>query len=498
MPRFNPLPAREGDGPGKQAAPAIPVDLNDAAAAAGEGHGRLGCFNRHLPRLARAAAPAAQAGVVPLLRPMVVKTVTPADHALNANWPVFLAALALIVVKFCNLTELGYFMTGVNLKLLYIVAPFAYIGVIFSSGLESTLRNRSFILIMLFFGWMVVATPFSSWVGGSTGRVKDYAIHMLPLVLVIGGTVITWKQLRMLFGALAMSAVVVIATVRMYGVMDTGGRLKLESSGTIGNSNDLAAHLLLLLPFVLYVTFDQTRNVLFRIASVFVIAYGVYVVLGTGSRGAVVAIAAACLFFLLQAPMRLRIGLIAGAAVASLLVPIVIPESTRARLTDIFSDAHEEAAESKDSREYLFKKSVEFTFLHPVFGVGPDQFGNYEGRSSIEQGKRGNWHATHCSWTQISSESGILAFLFFAGALGTAIMPVYRCYKKARALNLRDLSLALFCVLLSVIAFSTAATFLAQAYNFYFVSLIGLLIATARIAQRRIEESADETAAAAS
>lgn len=472
------------------------ADPSGVATLQGDHRGRFGRFNWRATRLAGSAASAAQVDIAPPIQP-AVRAFTPAEHALNANWPVFLAALALIVVKFCNLAELSYFATGANLKILYIVVPFAYIGVIFSSGLASTLRNRSFILIMLFFGWMVVATPFSSWVGGSVNRVKDYAIHMLPLVLVFGATIVTWKQLRVLFGAFAFSAVIVLITVRAYGVVDMGGRLSLESSGTIGNSNDLAAHILFLLPFVLYLALDRTRNIVIRAASLPVVAYGLYVVLGTGSRGAVVAIAAACLLVLVQAPLRLRIGLLVGAVLAALLVPIVLPESTRSRLTAIFSDTHEEAEQSKESREYLFRKSVEYTFRHPIFGVGPAQFENYEGRDSRDQGRRGNWHQTHCSWTQISSECGIPAFLFFVGALGTAILPLYRSYKRARALNLQDVSIVLLCILLSIVAYSVAATFLAQAYYFYFTSIVGLSIATVRIVDRRIEELSHGAAALA-
>lgn len=407
------------------------------------------------------------------------------NPATSVHWLAFLAGLALLFVKTGNIPELSYTITGANLKILYIVVPFAYLGVFLSQGLDSVFRNKSVIFFLLFYVWMVMATPTSFWVGGSVGRVKDFGLHVLPLVLVISATVVTWKQVRLTFGALALAALVVLVSAKFFGE-SVSGRISLGSSGTIGNSNDLAAHLLLMLSFVLYVFLDSRRNFLVRGLALVSMAYGLYIILGTGSQGALIALGLGGLFFFFKAQMKVRIGFLVATVLAMTVMPLVLPEATKARLGSLFGEEHGEAEESGESRGYLFRKSVEFTLAHPLFGVGPDQFANYEGNQSRAAGLHGNWHQTHCSWTQVSSECGIPAFIFLCAALGTALMPLYRCYSSARKLGVTDVSRACLCLLLGSAMLLTAVTFLSQAYHLYFAFLIGLAIVTARAGQRQL------------
>lgn len=334
-------------------------------------------------------------------------------------------------------------------------------------------------------GWRVLATPFRSWVGGSFGRVKDFAIHMLPILIVSASVIGTWRQVRAVFRVLALGGFVVLVATKYFGV-EAQGRIQLSSSGTIGNSNDLAAHLLFLTPFLIWVLMDRNRHLIFRIGAFGAIAYSLYGVLGTGSSGALVAILAGALFFLINAPMRVRLGFLIGGTVLLLALPAALPDATKARLAAFFGEEHQEAEESGDSRLYLFQKSVEFSLRYPVFGVGPDQFATFEGMDSRQRGQRGNWHATHCAWTQVSSEAGIPALVFLLLALGTALIPLHRCYQQAKKSANPEVMHTLFCLLLAVILLLGAVTFLSQAYNFDFALVIGLAVAVTRTAQREL------------
>ena len=407
------------------------------------------------------------------------------DPATAIHWMAFVAGVVLLLLKAANVSELAYTITGANLKILYFVVPFAYIGILFSQGLDAALRNKSVIFFLLFYFWMALATPTSSWIGGSIGVVKGFGIHMVPLLLVGAAMIMSWKQVRIAYGIMALAAVIVLVSTRFFGVMDMG-RISLSSSGTIGNSNDLAAHLLLLTAFLLYVVLDPQRNILFRGIAFFLIAYSLYVILGTGSRGALVALGAGGIFFLIKAQAKVRIGFVLAAILMLTILPVVLPEATMARLGSLFGEEHKEAEESEASRSYLFWTSVEYSFAHPVFGVGPGQFSNYEGAQATAASRRGNWHATHCSWTQVSSECGIPALLFLSLALGTSLLPLYRCYSQAKELGVTDVARASFCLLIGSITLLVAVTFLSQAYNFYFAVVIGLAIATARAGQRQL------------
>lgn len=479
MPRFSPLPRNDAEFDVPVPPYGSPGSEN-LVGTRGEAHSLRG----HRTLQPETSSPGIQS-------PRIVSGETLAEIAdarnpsTSVHWLAFLAGLTLLFLKAGNIPELLYTVTGANLKLLYIVVPFAYLGVFLSQGLDSTLRNKSVIFFLLFYIWMVMATPTSFWVGGSVGRVKDFGLHVMPLVLVISATVVTWKQIRLTFGVMALAAVVVLISAKFFGE-SVSGRISLGSSGTIGNSNDLAAHLLLMLSFVLYVFLDKRRNFLFRGVALVAMAYGLYIILGTGSRGALVALCLGAVFFFFKAQMKVRIGFLAAAVLAGTIMPLVLPEATKARLGSLFGEDHSEAEESGESRGYLFRKSVEFTLAHPIFGVGPDQFANYEGNQSRAAGLHGNWHQTHCSWTQVSSECGLPAFFFLCVALWTALMPLYRCYSSARKLGVTDVARACLCLLLGSAMILTAVTFLSQAYHFYFAFLIGLAIVTARAGQRQL------------
>lgn len=405
--------------------------------------------------------------------------------ATSVHWVAFLSAAALLFVKAANLPELSYAVTGANLKILYFIVPFAYFGVLVGQGLDSALRSKGVLFFLLFYIWMVMATPTSFWFGGSVGRIKDFGLHVAPLVLVISATIMSWKQVRIAFTVLAFAAIAVLISTRVFGEV-ASGRISLASSGTIGNSNDLAAHLLLMLSFLLCIALDNKRNFLLRGLAIVSMAYGLYVILGTGSRGALIALGIGGIFYLVKAPMKVRIGFVVATILAMVVMPLILPEATKERLGSLFGEEHREAEESGESRAYLFRKSVEYSLTHPIFGVGPDQFPNYEGYQSRAAGLHGNWHVTHCSWTQVSSECGIPALIFLLIAVGTSLVSLYRCYSSARNLGVTDVARACFSLLVGSIALLVAITFLAQAYHFYFAFLIGLAIATSRAGERQL------------
>ena len=172
------------------------------------------------------------------------------------------------------------------------------------------------------------------------------------------------------------------------------------------------------------------------------------------------------------------------------LAPFVLPASSLSRLGALFGVQHVEADESSRSREYLLKKSLEYTAQFPLFGVGPDQFSNFEGKQRVDAGLVGNWHATHCAWTQVSAECGIPAFLLFAGGIGTAFVGVWKTHKKAKKRGFTDIQKTTFCYLTGMIAYLVAITFLAHAYNHYLPTMIGLAISMTITANRIMDQQA--------
>jgi O-antigen ligase len=170
------------------------------------------------------------------------------------------------------------------------------------------------------------------------------------------------------------------------------------------------------------------------------------------------------------------LAFVAALALAASL-PAILPGATMDRLSSLFGSEHREATESADSREYLFWKSVDYTLHFPLFGIGPEQFPNYEGAESRREGKLGSWHNTHNTFTQISSECGVPALLLFLAGLISAFRLGSNVYRRARAAGQVDMANVSFYYMLSMIGFLSASLFLSHGYTFRFPAMIGFGIA---------------------
>jgi O-antigen ligase len=293
---------------------------------------------------------------------------------------------------------------------------------------------------------------------------------------------------------MAASGFIVLLVAKGWARPDSNGRLSLELGfdGIISNSNDLASHVLLLLPFLLYFALKPGRNKFVKVFGFAVIAYGCWVILGTSSRGTLLGLVGIALFLFFRASGRQRVAVMVAVPVLAIGLVMVLPQANIARLATVFGgkvvegDADDEASASMDSRQYLVKQSIAYTFQHPLFGVGPSQFANFEGLQMKSRGLRGNWHETHNTYTQISSECGLPALLFVLAAFVGVFTGVNRSYTMARARGDADVAQVCLCYLASLIGYLLAITFLACAYRFTLPLLVGLGVAIHASAQRRM------------
>lgn len=371
-----------------------------------------------------------------------------------------------------------------NTYLLYFTIPPAALFLLASGGLRRTFRSKLPFVFLMFAAWMVVCIPMSTWPGGSFAKVSGYWRNEIIMLFVAAGAATTIKDLRQIFVTLALGGVFSLITSRYLMRMDQG-RISLDFGGTISNANDLAALLLLAMPFFLFMLLDSTRFFMIRLLALPCLGYALYMTLGTGSRGAMIAIMIGGLFYIIQASMMQRVGLVVLLPMLLLPALIMLPAETFGRLSSLFdSNSHEEATESGASRRYLLEQSIIFTLKNPIWGVGPDQFSNAEGGTRRKEGLHGNWHQTHNTWTQISSECGIPGLVLFAIPVLGSLGLVYQVFRQARRRKHKELEALGMCFMMALLMYYTAATFLSIAYQFRFPALLGLATALYFTAQK--------------
>jgi O-antigen ligase len=290
----------------------------------------------------------------------------------------------------------------------------------------------------------------------------------------------TWVECRSIMYAIASAAVINLATTNLLMIQTASSeRIFIKARGMITDPNDLAAHLLLVLPFLLFIVLRRRTPVIFRLILAAALAYGMFLILRSGSRGGLVGLifALACMLIFGSARQRVAVGIAAPVILIILITLLPGPAWKHLKSFSKGPEASEAAISSSESHEYLLRKSIEYTFKKPFFGVGPGQFSYYEGGEAVSEHHRGNWHDTHNAYTQVSSECGIPALVFYLGAVVSTFGILGKIRKKAREMHQDEIVTATFCITLGLIAYSAASMFLTLAYMFQWPAISGLVIA---------------------
>ncbi len=403
-------------------------------------------------------------------------------------------SIAFLFFRFTGLHDILTSKLGFNTYVLYILGVPAILCLLLSGGLARTMRSRPAKYWLGFVCCLIMAVPFSDWRGGSLSLVLGYLRTEFIVLFLIAGLVMTWRECWRLLGMLSVAAIVAVMLGQFFraDTLDAGNRLEITSGFTMGNSNDYAALLALLLPFLGLVLITPRRSIVVRLVALCGLLLGLYLILSTGSRGAEIAILVALAVILYQLPPLTRIGVSLAALAVGGIMWLVLPSEITQRLaTLVFSQndaSRDEAVASGESRRYLLEKSLLFTIERPLFGVGPGEFADHEGFGAKAAGFHGNWHQTHNTYTQVSSEAGIPAAMFFIAALVATFRLLSRTLRQARArppsLQNTMIAASVFCVLVAAVAFYGSAFFLSLAYRFYFPALTGIAIVLSQAAGR--------------
>jgi O-antigen ligase len=194
----------------------------------------------------------------------------------------------------------------------------------------------------------------------------------------------------------------------------------------------------------------------------------------TGSRMGLLALGAGLLLFFIFATAKEKAAIIMGGSLFLILALVLLPEKIVQRFTTFFnptSAAGLEAAQSTNSRKVLLKRGIDLSLEHPLLGVGPGQFMVAEAEEAAAVGRRGVWHYTHNSYTELSSETGVMGLFLFMFAL-------YKSYKGMTPIrngypNVRVRRAALF-LQVAVLMTSIGAFFLSIAYSGIVYVILGL------------------------
>lgn len=339
--------------------------------------------------------------------------------------------------------------------------------------------------------WMLVDVPFSVWRGGSFQLLVNYIPRSYMLYFYIAALAVSVRKCRQFMYVNIIVSFLVLISCAIFGKYSDDGRYYLPGgAGLFGNANDLALQLLLGVTQFAYLFAQKGR--IGKFLAVPGIAVSLVYMTRTGSRAALLAAIAYGIAVWYFSQRRVLVVAFAGVLLTGAL--LTAPTGALNRLSLLVADekaptnAQASAMASQASRIALLKRSLWVTATHPLFGVGPGQFAVSMADEAKEKGEWADWLGTHNSYTEVSSECGIPAFICYLAALIGALGLNVRVWKKFRyrrdGADVTTLSIALMS---GLIVYATCSLFFHMAYGGSLPFYAGQTVALAFAVQKDIK-----------
>jgi O-antigen ligase len=348
---------------------------------------------------------------------------------------------------------------------------------------------------MAFLFWMLLAAPLSVWRGGSATMLANYIPRAYVCFFYTCSFATSLRRCRQLMYVQIAAAVALLISCAAFG--GPGGdsaagdpnsaRFSIPHSLFYANSNDLALALLIGISSFLFLL--ALPRIGPRIAGAAGILLAAFYAFQTGSRGSVIAAAAMFGIVLWLSRHRWKTLALGFAALGVLLAASLAgaQSSTLHRLSLLLNDPASAGEESQadlaslasqHQRQELFRTSVRYTLLHPLFGVGPDQFAAAVEQDAARAGQHIPWLGTHNTYTQISSECGIPALIFYAALIVYCLRANYRlCLRTRDDPALREFASLSRSLLAGTCVYAVSAFFFHMAYSAHLPMLAGFTVA---------------------
>ena len=263
-----------------------------------------------------------------------------------------------------------------------------------------------------------------------------------------------------------------------------GGRVQGPPETMIFDNNQLAVALLVTLPLMNFLRMHSAHR-LVRLGLLVTMGLTLLSVLGSYSRGALVALAAVAIFFWLKSRRKVLYGVLVFGAVAGAVA--FMPQDWVTRMQTIQTYQKDSSAESRFA---MWHTAWLMAKKRPLTGVG--FYGTYS-RSVVDQFDRTSQaRAVHSIWLELLAENGFPAFIIWLGINAAAALAARRIIRRTR--DRPDLA---WCADLarmtqvSMIAYLVGGTLLSLSYWDFYFTLLGVLTATevyVRQALRRPDE----------
>jgi O-antigen ligase len=344
-------------------------------------------------------------------------------------------------------------------------------------SLEGTLtaRPREVNLVLLFCLTGLFSIPLAINQQEAWAEFSGTFIRCIVIFIVMVNVVRTEARLKgLLFLAMAAGVWLSVDAINDYrlGLMTIEGyRAAGRGTGIFGNTNDMALHLVTVLPISVALFFGSqgvARKLLYGACAAVMIA----AIVLSYSRGAFIGMLIALLFIAWKLGRSRRLEIVFAVLSFAGVIVLLAPDKYGSRLLSIFIPSLDPEGSADSRRGELFR-SIYVALRHPLLGIG---MGNYQPEMSYKG------LVTHNSYTQVAAEMGMTALACYTMFIVTPLRKLGQIARETFATR-RDsrfyyLTLGLQA---SLIAYLVSSIFLSVAYVWYVYYLVGYAVCLTRM-----------------
>lgn len=364
------------------------------------------------------------------------------------------------------------FYTGIVTLIIYAITQISTEG-------NLTARPREVSLVLLLGVAGILSIPLAIDPNQAWTTFSELLVKALVIFIVIINVVRTERRLKLLLLlVLGVSIYLSISAIQDYqlGIFKIG---KLENNdlriagrirGLFENSNDLALHLVTMVPIAFALAFAK-RGVLAKVVYLGSSALMIAAIVVTFSRGGFLGLLASAFVLVRKLGGKNRIASTAGLGLALILFIAFAPGDYSGRVSTIF-DSGADLTGSSSQRNQVLQRSVLVAVRYPLFGVG---LGNFHFKSFQELG-------THNAYTQVGAEMGLAAMVIYMMFL---LSPLRRLRQIVRESEGQPADRTFYYLAIglqaSLVGYMVSSFFGAVAYQWYVYYLVGYAVCLHRI-----------------
>jgi O-antigen ligase len=344
-------------------------------------------------------------------------------------------------------------------------------------SLEGTLtaRPREVNLVLLFCLTGLLSIPLAINQQEAWAEFSGTFIRCIVIFIVMVNVVRTEARLKgLLFLAMAAGIWLSVDAINDYrlGLMTIEGyRAAGRGTGIFGNTNDMALHLVTVLPISVALFFGSkgvARKLLYGACAAVMIA----AIVLSYSRGAFIGMLIALLFIAWKLGSSRRLEIVFAVLSFAGVIVLLAPDKYGSRLLSIFIPSLDPEGSADSRRGELFR-SIYVALRHPLLGIG---MGNYQPEMSYKG------LVTHNSYTQVAAEMGMAALACYTMFIVTPLRKLGQIaretFETRRDSRFYYLTLGLQA---SLIAYLVSSVFLSVAYVWYVYYLVGYAVCLTRM-----------------